>query len=120
MRMPELEVKTGGMKPTMSLTVTRTQTSPEKRRQILAAFERSGLSAAAFARQHGIGYSTLCAWRSRQAAKPRFGFAQVEWVSAPSTEGLVIELGQRTRVRLTSREQIELAAALLQRWEATC
>jgi transposase-like protein len=73
----------GVMKPTMSLTVTRT--SPEKRRQILAAFERSGLSAAAFARQHGIGYSTLCARRSHQATKPSFGFAEVEWVSAPST-----------------------------------
>jgi hypothetical protein len=47
MRRADLEVKTGGMKPTMSLTVTRTQTSPEKRRQILVAFERSGLSAAA-------------------------------------------------------------------------
>jgi hypothetical protein len=41
-------------------------------------------------------------------------------VSAPSTEGLLVELGRRTRVRLTSREQIELAAALLQGWEATC
>jgi transposase-like protein len=108
------------MKPNISPAVTRTRTSPEKRRQILSAFERSGLSAAVFARQHGIGYSTLCAWRSRQAIKPSLGFAEVEWVSAPSIEGVVLELGRRTRVRLTSREQIELAAALLERWEATC
>jgi hypothetical protein len=118
MRRPDSEVKAGGMKPTPSLTVTRT--SPHQRRQILAAFERSGLSAAAFARQHEIGYSTFCAWRRQEATKPNLRFAEVEWVSAPSTEGLVVELGQRTRVRLTSREQIELAAALLQRWEAAC
>ena len=36
--------------------------------EILAALEQSGLSRASFAREHGIGYSTLCSWiyRSRQ------------------------------------------------------
>jgi hypothetical protein len=33
----------------------RRRTSPSRRTELLAAFDRSGLSAAAFARQQGIG-----------------------------------------------------------------
>ncbi len=101
-------------------TRRRPHTTLAARRRILAEFERSGLSAAAFARQHGIGYSTFCAWRRRKPVRPQVGFAEVEWVSAPASEGLVVELGRRTRLQVTSAAQIELATALLQRWEATC
>jgi transposase-like protein len=101
-------------------TGRRPQTTLAVRRQLLAQLERSGLSAAAFAREHGIGYSTLCAWRRQKSVRPGVGFAEVEWVSAPASTGLVVELGRRTRLQVTSHEQIELAAALLQRWEATC
>jgi transposase-like protein len=53
----------------------------DQRAQLLAAFERSGLSGAAFARQHGIHYTTFCGWRQRQA-KARPAFVQVE-LAAP-------------------------------------
>ena len=91
-------------------------TPASRRAQLLAAFDRSGLSAAAFARRHGIGYSTLCAWRHRRAkTRPSPAFVQVE-VSEPIAPGeLVIELGGQARVRVTSERQIELAVRLIQR-----
>jgi transposase-like protein len=92
----------------------RERLSAAQRLQVLAEFERSGLSAAAFARQQGIGYSTLCAWRQRQSkAEPTHGFLEVE-VGAPSTPGeLWIELGPPVRLRLTSAAPIAWAAQLL-------
>jgi hypothetical protein len=100
-----------------------------RRAKLLAAFDRSGLSAAAFARQHGLTYTTFCGWRGRQAksktpagAKATAGrspaFVQVE-VTAPVAPELLIELGGSARLRLTSASQLDLAAALLQRLAPT-
>ena len=86
----------------------------------MAAFERSGLSAAAFARQHGIAYTTFCSWRRRRRpAMPTVGFAEVELVRPPSPEPMVVEWG-RARVRLSSPAQLELAVSLLKGLEAAC
>jgi transposase-like protein len=108
------------MKPTLSLIGTRTRTSPKRRRQLLAAFERSGLSAAAFARQHGIVYTTLCSWRRRRPTKPKIAFAEVEVLRSTTPEPIVVELGSRARVCVSSPGQFELAAGLLKRLEAAC
>ena len=55
------------------------RTTAAERTQLLAAFERSGLSAAAFARQHALNYTTFCGWRQRQGkADPLPGFVEVE------------------------------------------
>lgn len=95
-------------------------TRADRRAQLLAAFDRSGLSAAAFARQHGLNYTTFCGWRQRRAAaKPSSGFVQVELGNAPAPAELVIELPARARMRITSAGQIELAARLLQTLNAT-
>lgn len=83
-----------------------------ERAKILAAFERSGLSAAAFARRQGINYTTFCAWRSKHATSP--AFVEVQLDEAGSTTELVLELGGQARCRLTSAAQIALAAQLLQ------
>ena len=120
MRVRQMGVKLGGMKRISSLTVTRTRTSPRRRRQLMAAFERSGLSAAAFARQHGIVYTTFCSWRRRRPTLPTPGFVEVELAGPPSPEPIVVELGQRARVRVSSQAQLELAAGLLKRLEAAC
>ncbi len=108
------------MNPILSLTETRTRTSRRRRRQLLAAFERSGLSAAAFARQHGIVYTTFCAWRRRRPAKPAMSFAEVELLRPATPEPIVVELGPQARVRLSSPAQLELAAGLIKRLEAAC
>lgn len=53
---------------TVSVTLDtqgRVRASKEQRRLILAEFERSGMSAARFAKQTGLKYSTLAGWLQR-------------------------------------------------------
>ena len=91
-----------------------TRTDAAQRAQLLAAFDRSGLSAAAFARQQGIHYTTFCGWRQRRdRAKASPAFVQVELASPAPPSELVIEMGA-ARLRLVSAAQIPLAARLLQ------
>jgi transposase-like protein len=85
-----------------------------RRAQLLATFDRSGLSAAAFARQHGLNYTTFCGGRA-QRAKTRTGpeLVQVEVAAPAPPVELVIEMGPPTRLRVQSEGQIVLAARLL-------
>ena len=94
----------------------RRPTPLARRTQLLAAFDRSGLSAAAFASQQGLRYTTFCGWRHRQAkAKPTPAFVEVQLTNpAPAVE-LLVELGAQVRLRLSSAAQMELAARLLHR-----
>ena len=101
----------------------RRRTLPNRRLELLAAFENSGLSAAAFARHQGIGYTTLCGWRQRQTkAPPCPSFVEVEVAAPAAAVELWIELGSHARLRLTSAAQVELAVRLLHRFHAlaTC
>jgi hypothetical protein len=96
------------------------RTRAGRRAQLLAAFDRSGLSAAAFARQQSLNYTTFCGWRHRRAkAKTSSGLVQVELASVPAPAEMVIELPARARMRINSAGQIELAARLLQALNAT-
>jgi transposase-like protein len=95
------------------------RTTAAERARLLAAFERSGLSAAAFARQHGLHYTTFCGWRHQRAKlKPAPAFLQVELTAPPTAGGLIVELGGRARLRIESASQIALAAQLLQHLHA--
>jgi transposase-like protein len=90
------------------------RTEAAQRAQLLAAFERSGLSAADFARQHSVHYTTFCAWRQRRdQAKASPAFVQVELASPAQPAELVLEVGV-ARLRLVSEAQLPLAARLLQ------
>jgi transposase-like protein len=53
-------------------TQGRVRTSKEQRRVILGEFERSGMSAAQFARRTGLKYSTFAFWvqRYRRTKRP--------------------------------------------------
>jgi transposase-like protein len=98
----------------------RRRTDAQRRAQLLAAFDRSGLSAAAFARQQGLRYTTFCGWRHRQAkARPVPGFVQVELPTRPAPVELLIELGRSARLRINSSAQLELAAALVHHFNAS-
>jgi transposase-like protein len=78
------------------------------------------MSVAAFAREHGIGCSTLHAWRHQaRNGKPSPRFVEVELTEPSAPVELLIELGPPARLRLSSVSQIELAAQLLQRVNAT-
>jgi hypothetical protein len=72
------------------------------------------LSAAAFARHHGLHYTTFCAWRrrwDRGQAPP--AFVQVELAPPAPPSELVIEVGA-ARLRVGSVAHLPLAARLLQ------
>jgi hypothetical protein len=92
-----------------------------RKAQFLSAFDRSGLSAAAFAREHGIRYSTFCGWRYKRAAgKASSVFVQVELPKpAAPAAGLLIDLGAKATLHLSSEAQIPLAAKLLQTLNAS-
>ena len=90
------------------------RTDAAQRAQLLAAFDRSGLSAADFARRHGVHYTTFSGWRQRRdRAKASPAFVQVELASPMPPSELVIEMGA-ARLRLVSVPQLPLAARLLQ------
>jgi len=87
----------------------RRPTDPDERARLLVEFERSDQSAAAFAREHGIQYTTFCGWRSRQSkVKGSADFVQVELPTPSASAELVIELGGHARVRLSSVGTVEL------------
>jgi transposase-like protein len=90
------------------------RTDAAQRAQLLAAFDRSGLSVADFARQHGVHYTTFCAWRQRRDQnKASPAFVQVELAPPRPPPELVLEVGA-ARLRLVSVAQLPLAARLLQ------
>ena len=90
------------------------RTSSSRRTQLLAAFDRSGLSAAAFARRHGLPYTTFCGWRHRRAkTKVSPAFVEVEVPGPAAAVELLIEVGAPTRLRISSAGQIELVARFL-------
>lgn len=100
--------------------INRTRYTPEYKREVLAAFESSSLSAPVFAKRCGIKYPTFAAWiaarkRGRQTAAvgnaPAFLVAEV----ASSTNGpaLEVQLPCGAVARASDAEQIRLLAALL-------
>jgi transposase-like protein len=91
------------------------RTTAAERTQLLTAFARSGLSAAAFARQHALNYTTFCGWRQRQGqANSVPTFVEIELPEAPAPAELVVEWGAQARLRIRCLGQISLAARLLQ------
>jgi len=71
------------------------------------------LSAADFARQQGVHYTTFCGWRRRRdRTKTSPAFVQVELAPPVPPPELVLEVGA-ARLRLVSPAQLPLAAGLL-------
>ena len=83
-----------------------------------AAKGASGLSAYAFARKYQIAYTTLCAWRRRESkGSTSIGFTEVE-LRGSSAEALIIEVGHHARLRVSTAEQMQLAAQFIKHLEA--
>ncbi len=106
----------------------RLRYTPAQRGELLEAFERSGLSAMAFSRQHGISYQTFIAWlrkrrQSCEALPPGVpAFAEVMLQEAPPSPGaaLRIVLPCGTALEVASRAALPLAAELLQTLRRPC
>lgn len=120
--------------PSTDTTIIRTGSdgrlryTPAQRGELLDAFDRSGLSAMAFSRQHGICYQTFIAWlrkrrQSGEALPPGIpAFAEVMLQEAPPSPGaaLRIVLPCGTALEVASRAALPLAAELLQTLRRPC
>lgn len=103
----------------------RVRISKEQRRVILAEFERSGLSAARFARQTGLKYPTFAAWvqHSRRTKRPPTKpLRLLEAVVAPGAVAtpLLVQLPGGARVELREENQIALLVAVVRALEKSC
>jgi len=107
-------------------TKGRVRTSKAQRRVILAQFEHSGMSAAQFARQTGLKYSTLAAWvqRYRRTKRPerKSPVRLLEAVVAPTSLGsaLPVRLSSGARLEISEVGQVPLVVALLRALEPSC
>jgi transposase-like protein len=100
-------------------TKGRVLTPSADREALLDAFAQSGMSGAAFARLHGIRYTTFAYWRyarrqrrKAEPAKARFHEVMID-PAAPADPVLTIELPGGGRFRLERADQLPMAKALL-------
>lgn len=104
----------------------RLRFTPEQRAGLLEAFGRSGLSAMAFARNHGVNYQTFIAWlRKRREAElaPPAGEAFAELLldePAPAAAALRVTLPCGAAIELASRAALPLAVELLSLLRRPC
>lgn len=104
----------------------RVRISKEQRRAILAEFARSGLSAAGFARQTGLKYSTFALWVQRYRRTKRSGrkaplrLLEAVVAPAPSLSVLLVQLPGGARVELRAASQVPLVVALVRALEQPC
>lgn len=107
----------------------RLRVSKAQRRDILAAWARSGESLPRFARRTGLKYSTLASWvqHSRRAKDsgrpPRLRLLEAVVASAPVAAAgspLVLQLPGGVRVTVADEKQAELAAGLVRALTKPC
>lgn len=98
----------------------RTRYTAQYKREVIAAYESSSLSAPAFARQCGVKYPTFAAWiagRKRGESKPTRNNPPAFLVAEVSAEcsgtALEVLLPGGAVARATDADQIRLLAALL-------
>lgn len=106
--------------PAVSRTISyrSRRTTVSERAEVLRAFDRSGLSAAAFAQKHQINYTTFCGWRRRDKrdgspSSPQFVEVELPMAAVPASSSLVVEVGGKIRLRISDADQVPWAAALL-------
>jgi hypothetical protein len=108
----------------------RVQTPADQREALMDAFDQSAMSGAAFARLHGIKYSTFAHWRKvrrqqrdRQSTsdEPRPFFEEVTLPGSNGAEaGLLLALPGGASLSINRPDQFPLAAALLKYLEHAC
>ena len=107
----------------------RVRVSKEQRQLVLAEFERSGTSAAQFAKRIGLKYSTLAGWLQRyRRTKPKdrtraMRLLEAVVAEAPGGErnsALSLRLADGTRIEINNARQAALAADLLRALAKAC
>lgn len=115
----------------------RVRVSARRRAELLAEFDKSGLSGPRFAAVTGLKYQTLAGWlqkRRRQgeggaasAVAPPAESSPLEWLetvigqaqpaSATHASALLVRLPSGASLEVASTAQVSVAAALLRAWE---
>lgn len=102
-------------------TKGRVQIPPERRKNLLEEFDRSGMTGAAFAKHYGIKYTTFAYWiqaRRRKQERPVSSgenhFLLVTAEGAKRSGGVTVELPRGVKLTITTREEAHLAAALIE------
>jgi transposase-like protein len=126
----------GGAPPTSSIIRTgvdgRLRLSAAARAELLEAYDRSGMTAMAFARLHGVKYPTFSAWLAKRrragqplandpasAAPPLAGFAEVVGIDE-SAAPLRVQLAGGMMLEIHSRAALPMAAELLAMLRTRC
>jgi transposase-like protein len=101
----------------------RLRFTPAQRQELLDAFDRSGLSAMAFARSHGVCYQTFIAWQRKRRAEATIApthsgpaFAEVLVADRqPARPGAALRviLPCGSTIEIPSRAALPLAVELL-------
>ena len=95
-----------------------------KRLEVVARFERSGQSAAGFAREQGICYGTLCNWIRAGREGGKADESQSRWVEveAPRQTGesvMVVGIGDSIRVEVRDPAQVAWVCILIEGLKGT-
>lgn len=106
----------------------RLRYSPAQRLELLEAFDRSGLSAMSFSRQHGVQYQTFIAWLRKRQLKPcaaesedpAFAEVLLDGPTPPSSGILRISLPCGVVMEVATRAALPLAAELLATLRRPC
>lgn len=109
-------------------TQGRLRVTKAQRREILAAFERSGESLPRFARRLGLKYSTVARWVQHSRPKPSGRKPQLRLLEAivespPETAGgpaLIFQLPGGVRVEVADEQQVALAAMVVRALAKLC
>ena len=102
--------------------------APSHRESLLDAFEGSGMSAMAFAAQHGVKYPTFMAWRKKRRLSageapqdgPAFAEVMVGEPRGAAGEALRVVLQCGTSIEITGRVSLTLAAELIRSLRGPC
>lgn len=118
---------------TNELTIMKTDkrgrvlTTPQQREAWLDAFEQSGMSGAAFAKLHGLRYTTFANWRNKRRLQNRCNdtssafFEEIDIHSSQTqSSGLKVSLPGGACVEVDRAEQFPMVAALLKYLEHSC
>lgn len=107
----------------------RLRYAPDQRQALLDAFDRSGMSAMSFTRQHGVQYQTFIAWirkrRQNSGAAEIAGSAFAEVMlnsreATPAVGGLRVLLPCGAMLEIDSRAALPLAVELLNTLRRSC
>jgi transposase-like protein len=106
----------------------RLRYSREQRQDLLEAFDRSGLSAMSFSRQHGVSYQTFIAWvrKRRECCEslppnaPAFAEVMFQQPVHDPSAGLRILLPCGTVIEIPCRSALSLAAELITTLRRPC